>query len=122
VGEIYNKLKIRYPTISQATVYNNLEIFKQAGEIQELTIRKERICFDPNPKPHHHFFCRECKQVFDIEISCPMTQKECLGRHRVEEVQVYSHGVCSSCLKRGTLKISKTKEKLSNRRRKDIPH
>ena len=100
VDDVYHKLKIRYPTISQATVYSSLEVLRQIGEIQELTIRKEKVCFDPNPKPHHHFFCRECKKVFDIEISCPVAQRGRIDGHKVEEVQAYFYGICSNCLKK----------------------
>ncbi len=98
--EIYGKLRKRYPTISQATVYTSLEVLKQAGEIQELTIRREKVCFDPNPKPHHHFFCRECQRVLDVEIGCPVAQKGWIEKHKVEEVQAYFYGVCSGCLKK----------------------
>ncbi|MCD5401034.1 transcriptional repressor [candidate division NPL-UPA2 bacterium] len=100
VDEVYHQLKIRYPTISQATVYASLEVLKQAGEIQELTIRREKACFDPNPKPHHHFFCRECKRVLNIEISCPVAQRGHIDGHRVKEVQAYFYGVCANCLKK----------------------
>ncbi len=99
--EIYRKLRKRYPTISQATVYTSLEILKQAGEIQELTIRKEKTCFDPNPRSHHHFSCRQCKKIFDIEISCPVAEKEWLDGHKVEEVQAYFYGICADCLDKG---------------------
>jgi len=75
VEDIYKNLKKKYWTISQATIYTALQAFKKAGEIQELSIRKDRICFDPNPKPHSHFYCQECKKVFDIEISCPVAEK-----------------------------------------------
>ena len=98
--EIYRKLRKKYPTISQATVYTSLEVLKQAGEIIELTIRREKVCFDPNTQPHHHFFCRKCNRVLDIEISCPTAEKEQVDGHRIEEVQGYFYGVCSYCIKK----------------------
>ncbi len=99
VEDIYNNLKKKYPTMSLATVYTSLEILKQAGEIQELTIRKEKICFDPNPKTHHHFFCRECLEVLDVDISCPLARQGSVEGHKIEEVQAYFYGICSICLK-----------------------
>jgi len=99
VEEIYKGLKERYPTLSQATVYSTLEVLKNLGEIQELSIRKEKTCFDPNPKPHHHFYCQNCEEIFDVAISCPVAEKQWVDGHKVTEVQAYFYGICSYCLK-----------------------
>lgn len=100
VEEIYRNLKKKYPTLSRATIYTSLQVLRKAGEIQELSIRKEKTCFDPNPKPHHHFYCQGCKKIFDIEISCPVAEKGWVDGHKVKEVQAYFYGICSHCLKR----------------------
>ena len=81
VEEIYTGLKKKYPTLSQATVYTSLQILERAGEIQELSIRKGKICFDPNPKPHHHFYCEKCKKILDINIDCPVAGKQWMEGH-----------------------------------------
>jgi Fur family peroxide stress response transcriptional regulator len=100
VEEIYRNLKKKYPTLSQATIYTSLQVFRKAGEIQELSIRKGKTCFDPNPKPHHHFYCQECKKVLDIEISCPVSEKGWVNGHKVKELQAYFYGTCRYCLKK----------------------
>ncbi len=99
--DVYRKLRRKYPTISRATVYTSLEVLRQAGEIQELTIRKEEVCFDSDPTPHHHFFCRRCKRVLDVHIGCPVARKGWVDGHKIDGVQVYFYGVCSRCLKSG---------------------
>ena len=103
VDEIYGRLKKKYPTISLATVYSSLESLKEAGEIQELSIRKEKTCFDPEPSPHHHFFCRKCSKVMDIEIdiNCPMHRKVESSGYIIEEAKAYFYGICSRCNKKG---------------------
>ncbi|MBU1614597.1 transcriptional repressor [bacterium] len=100
VEEIYKALKEKYPSISQATVYSTLELLKGAGEIQELSIRKERACFDPNSRMHHHFFCRRCERILDVSIECPVSKRGEVDGHKVEEVQAYLYGVCADCLKK----------------------
>jgi len=101
VEEIYDNLKKKYPTVSPATVYNSLEVLKQAGEIQSLTIRKDKVCFDPDPRPHHHFFCKKCKGVIDVGINCPVLKRGHLDGHKIEEMQAYFYGICSNCMKKG---------------------
>ncbi len=99
VEEIYTNLKEKYPSISQATIYSTLELLKKEGEIQKLSIRKDKVCFDPNPKMHHHFFCQRCEKVFDIPIECPVSKQGEVDGHKVEEVQAYLYGVCADCRK-----------------------
>jgi len=99
VEEIYRNLKKKYPILSKATVYNSLQVLRKAGEIQELNIRKDKTCFDYNSKPHHHFYCQECKRILDIRINCPVIEKGWVDGHKVEQVQAYFYGICSYCLK-----------------------
>ena len=97
--DIYKKVKKKYPTISPATVYTSLEVLRQAGEIQELTIRREKVIFDSNPEPHHHFFCQKCNRIIDINIGCSEAEKGWIDGHKISGVQAYFYGICSDCLK-----------------------
>lgn len=99
VEDVYKALKEKYSTMSQATVYSTLELLKGAGEIQELSIRRSKACYDRNPKMHHHFFCRQCERIVDIDIECPVSKQGWFDGNRVEEVQAYIYGTCVNCLK-----------------------
>jgi Fur family peroxide stress response transcriptional regulator len=100
VEEIHKKLLKKYPTLSLATVYNALEMLKQAGEIQELNIGREKR-FDPSIEPHHHFYCRACERIIDLEIACPIAQKGCINGHKIESVQAIFFGICADCREKG---------------------
>ena len=105
VDEIHRNIQRRYPTMSLATVYSTLELFKELGEVQELSIRKRgKVCFDPNPGLHHHLLCRRCGKILDIEFdhpsNCPIIAKENINGCKVEEIQAYLYGICSECLKK----------------------
>jgi Fur family peroxide stress response transcriptional regulator len=113
--EIYVELAKKYPTISRATIYSCLDALKQAGVTQELTIRKEMSYYDFDPRSHHHLLCRECGRILDMEISCPIAEKEEVKGHRVDEVQAYFYGVCREC-RRG--KKSKEKRRIVKGRKR----
>jgi len=97
--EVYESVREKYPTISRGTVYSCLDTLKRAGEIQELTIRKEKGCFDFYPHNHHHFLCRNCGRIFNVEVTCPIAEKGEIKGHRVDEFQAYFYGVCRECRK-----------------------
>jgi Fur family peroxide stress response transcriptional regulator len=102
VEDIHEVLKQKYPTMSKATVYSTLKLLDELGEIQELSIRKRgKACFDPKSGLHHHFLCRKCGRIIDIEFACPpdcpvATAGKIQGC-TVEEVQAYLYGLCSKC-------------------------
>lgn len=105
VDEIHKDIQKRYPTMSVATVYSTLELLKELGEIQELSIRKRgKAYFDPSPNLHHHLLCNRCGKILDIEFdhptSCPIVAKEIINGCKVEEIQAYLYGICSECLKK----------------------
>ena len=105
VDEIHKNIQRRYPTMSLATVYSTLELLKELGEVQELSIRKRgKVCFDPNPGLHHHLLCRMCGNILDIEFehpkNCPILAKETINGCKVEEIQAYLYGICAECLKK----------------------
>ena len=93
---IYEKVKQKYPMISFATVYKTLKVLEEIGEIQQLTISENKVHFDPNTHPHHHFFCRTCRNILDIFPEKPLFSGRVDG-HRVDTYQVFLYGVCSKC-------------------------
>ncbi len=98
--EIYNELKPRHPSLSLATVYNTLEVLVKAGELQEVRIKAEKRCFDPNPAPHGHFLCRICESVHDLDIKPLEIQTPCnVKGYLVEEYMIYFYGICPECRK-----------------------
>jgi len=96
--EIYRAVSRRFPTISVATVYNTLMTLKERGLIKELTMDPTKMRFDPNPFPHHHLICMDCRRIVDVQgrfrIQLPETEQEgfeIFGNH------IEFYGRCSKC-------------------------
>jgi len=97
--EIYQSLRGMYPALSRATVYNTLDLFKQHGLIQEITIERTKAHYDYKTEPHHHFLCRHCGNIYDVEVEKVSLEREGrLDGHKVEEARLYMTGTCSVCL------------------------
>src|SRR5258708_13101717 len=65
--DIYAAVRRRIPSISLATVYNNLRLFIECGLLREVTPHASTFRVDGNLKPHHHLVCSRCKSVRDIQ-------------------------------------------------------
>ena len=65
---VYMSIKDEFPNISLGTVYRNLSLLSDLGEIQKITVSGGPDRFDGNPAPHYHFSCRECGCVMDLDM------------------------------------------------------
>ena len=63
---LYRELKETDQKISLATVYNTLHDFYKKNLIKKVTIDTEKVYFDTNTNPHHHFYSDSEKLLIDI--------------------------------------------------------
>ena len=104
VDQIYSNLKRKNPSLSKTTVYNSLEILGKCVIIQSLTISASELRYDFKQKMHHHFLCKKCGNIIDIDNECPNIGKILESGHKVEEVHGYFKGICDKCVKRRKIK------------------
>ena len=93
----YTTLKKNNPALSRTTVYNSLETLRKHHIIQELTISGNEHRYDFKQESHHHFLCRTCGLILDIDIKCPNQDRLLHNGHRIEEVHGYFKGLCKNC-------------------------
>jgi Fur family ferric uptake transcriptional regulator len=100
--EIFESVRRRLPRISLATVYRNLEILSQLGEIQQLHYGGTLKRFDGDPNNHYHVRCTCCGRIDHAPLDSVKevehelqaeTNYKILG-HRLEFV-----GLCPDCSK-----------------------
>jgi len=98
--KIYKDLKTNNPSLSKTTVYNSLETLEKYGVIQSITISGSERRYDFKHGMHHHFLCKNCGRIIDIDIECPNLGKMLECGHKVEEVHGYFKGICKNCMKK----------------------
>ena len=67
--EIYEIVRKRLPRISLGTVYRNLEILSEYGDIQKLEPGCSLKRFDGNPNEHCHIRCVSCDRIADAPMA-----------------------------------------------------
>ena len=100
--EIYAMVRRRLPRISLGTVYRNLEILAENGQIQKLELGSSLKRFDGVAENHYHIRCIRCDRVVDapVDFDPALDQKlksisdfDIIG-HRLEFI-----GICPACRK-----------------------
>lgn len=98
--DIYRALSPQYPSLSVATVYNNLKVFVDAHLVRELTYGDDSSRFDADMSDHYHAICSICGTMVDFrhgpvkeieQVAAAATGFSVFG-HRME-----IHGICPAC-------------------------
>ncbi len=87
------------PTSSQATVYTSLQALCEVGLAREVLLEEGVRRYDANVIPHHHFRCRSCGAIEDInwEDVKEVSLHQVRSGLTVESYEITLHGVCESC-------------------------
>lgn len=97
---LYTSIREQFPNISLGTVYRNLNLLVDLGEIKKIPSGDGIDHFDYDTSPHYHFVCRQCGCIRDL----PMPVSETLEQEAaafvdgtIEDHSLIFRGVCSSC-------------------------
>jgi Fe2+ or Zn2+ uptake regulation protein len=96
IEDIYNEVKEQFPSISLATVYKNINALKEEKIVSEIHPKDVKPKFEITKKPHGHFVCKLCGEVYDFELqnSCNPSLEEI---EEIETSEVYLYGICKKC-------------------------
>jgi len=98
VDKIFNDLIKEIPTLSKATVYNTLDLFKKANLAIVVTIENNKTRYDAKVASHGHFKCENCGNIYDFDVNIDNLPVDSLEHFKINEKNVYFKGVCPKCL------------------------
>lgn len=55
--------------LSKATVYNTLKLFVEKRLVREVIVDPDKVFYDSNSGPHHHFYDIQTGEIIDIDAS-----------------------------------------------------
>ncbi|UCE27452.1 MAG: transcriptional repressor [Candidatus Coatesbacteria bacterium] len=97
--EVYELVRRRLPRISMGTVYRNLDILSESGEILKLDSGPQ-MRFDGDTKDHYHVRCVRCGRVGDLHVEPIPGLDKFVGSGREFDIIGYRLefiGICPSC-------------------------
>ena len=96
---VYMNVRETFPHISLGTVYRNLSLLAELGEITKISTEGPDR-FDANQEPHYHFICRHCHAVLDLELPYMEDLEALAGQAFCGSIEAHTatfYGLCPQC-------------------------
>ena len=103
IDEIYLEIHKTHPSISKTTVYRNLRQLSQGGIIRQVSLPDGLERYDGTAMPHHHFRCKKCGSVFDVDLDYAERINDIVRQKhgfQVDEHDIVFSGICPKCFKK----------------------
>lgn len=97
---VYAAIRQEMPNISLGTVYRNLNMLADSGEILRLRVGDGVDHFDFDTSPHYHFVCTECGSVSDLNMESIDSIIDIAGANfdgQINGYVTYFYGICGTC-------------------------
>lgn len=104
---VYSNVRQENPNISMGTVYRNLTLLSDIGEIQRLRLGDGVDHFDADVSEHYHFVCQHCGSVIDLDMkNIDFIQKEAQENFdgMIAGHMTYFYGSCGNCTRKDVQK------------------
>jgi len=99
--ELYRRASARNESISPATVYRSLNLFKELGLVDEMMLGKFRCYYEIKQSPEHqHLFCQGCGKVLEFQSSHFNKLIKAVQREygfKITKTELYLEGYCKNC-------------------------
>jgi Fur family transcriptional regulator, peroxide stress response regulator len=103
-AQLFERIKVQFPTMSQATVYKTLTLLKDMHQVYEINLRDDSHYDGNRPEPHPHLICIKCNKIVDTEVTLDqeaIRQLEQRSGYIILRPQVTLLGLCPGCKEEG---------------------
>ena len=98
---LYLSIREEFPNISLGTVYRNLNLLVELGEIIKFTCGDGSEHFDFTTDQHYHFVCRTCGKIIDLPVSMVRNTSDFFTEEmpgHAETHALFFYGECNHCI------------------------
>ena len=95
--QVFELARGMHPTIGRATVYRNLALLADSGQLRRVTLPGQPERYDDPRILHGHFPGRKGGAIVDLSQPQALPDQINLPAHRIESCQVALTGRCPHC-------------------------
>lgn len=98
ISEVLDLAQRKVPGLGIATVYRTVGALVEEGFLSQVEIGGEAPRYEVAGRGHHHHFrCRRCLCVFEIDGCLPDVQRLAPAGFLVEDHEILLFGLCPDC-------------------------
>ncbi len=98
--DIYNIIYKSHPTISRGTVYRNLNILAESGQVLKVSMPHSADRFDLTTHNHYHIQCSNCNCFFDVDVDYMQEINDIISEKtgfKLDSHEIVFKGICPAC-------------------------
>ncbi len=101
IDDLYKKLLEKFPSISLATIYKNVNAMCEKLFLSEVKIPNSKTVYELVKNEHAHTVCKSCGHIEDIflDTSSLMNEVKNMNDFKIESSSIVLSGLCSKCSK-----------------------
>jgi len=100
IDDLYKALQNKFPSLSLATIYKNINTMCEKLFLSELKIPQHKNVYELAKKDHSHVVCSQCNAIIDLDldISTLFSQAEALSAYSLNKSSIVLNGFCPKCV------------------------
>ncbi len=99
IDELYHALKTKFPSVSLATIYKNINAMIEISFLSEVKIPNQKSVYELNKDEHAHVVCSNCNAIIDVALDTSSILKEAstLSNYKLDTSFIIFNGLCFNC-------------------------
>ncbi len=101
IDDLYKKLLKKFPSISLATIYKNLNAMCEKSFLSEVQIPHSKSVYELVKEEHAHIVCKSCGNIKDLALdtSSLINEVSNISDFQIETSSIVLGGLCLNCSK-----------------------
>jgi Fe2+ or Zn2+ uptake regulation protein len=98
--QIYEAVRAKHPRISLGTIYRNLRVLCDLGEVREVNSDASFARYEIAGPQHYHLVCRKCDGIEDCALPVDKSLEarvQSVTNFKIEQHRLDFIGLCSKC-------------------------
>jgi Fur family peroxide stress response transcriptional regulator len=99
IDQLYKSLLIKFPSISLATIYKNVNAMIEICFLSEVKLPNKKSVYELTKQEHSHVVCSKCGDVIDItlDLSQLCNQAKEKSDYTLKHSSIIFDGICPKC-------------------------
>lgn len=99
IDDLYERVKEKFSSISLATIYKNINAMTKNALLFEVKLPNEKSVYEVVKQKHSHLLCKECGEVYDVELPTDEIEQKAASIHQftVDQSDLVLSGTCKNC-------------------------